>query len=231
MSIANITFETLLAYVVPAAILESLFVPLIANRIMWDSQVGLYFIIGFLGISVILGLLLDMWSVTVSTRLIRWQQNRRGEILFGKPDKRNTLFKYLETLYPNTSEKDKTSFIYAVFNNHVTEHIYSRRNYDWYFFQASRNTLTSFPFCLIALILLGNKYSWSLSIILAVGLVVIILILTIYIFMQSQLEIYYGYYVNVTLGYLLEHSDQYTKQVSLINNTTAINKGTKKKVA
>jgi hypothetical protein len=222
MNISNLTFETLIVYIMPAAIVELLLLPLIGpligNSMKWYTDSTLYSVLGFLGLSIVLGLFIDMFSVAVSSN---FQRKKRDTIFFGNQEKDNqekdNLLSYrLEKLYPESKSKDeKVKLIYAIFNIHVQEHIYARRNYDWYFYQASRNTIASFFLYFIALaclacwLAIGNNLTIYLIICISV-IAIIVLLPILYSFMISQLNIYYGYYVSVTLGYLLEQENRNT---------------------
>lgn len=208
-NIASLTYETLLAYVLPAAIVELLFLPLLYDRLnlRWDTDSAGYLVLGFIGLSVSVGLLLNMWG-TVLTILSRIQQRKRNLILFGKSDKPSFLFQRMQALYPNTAEPQKVELVYAIFNSHVPEHIYARRNWDWSFYQASRNILTASPLSITALVLLAIRDTWPGTLIASVFVATIVILAVLYFFTLRQLEIYYGFYANVVLGHLLEQSAQ-----------------------
>ena len=210
MNISNLTFETLIVYVMPGAIV---FLLSISNILEWHPDLTLYTLLGFCGISIVVGLLINMVSVLIFSKLLNFQQKQRDTIFFGKPEAKTPLLDRLEKLYPDSTSEEKVKLIYAMFNIHVKEHIYARRNYDWYFYQTSRNTLTSLPLCLMAL-MWGVDYGWSIVCIGSIGAYVSIVALigrVLHLFMIKQLEIYYGYYVSVTLGHLLEQENKNTE--------------------
>jgi len=163
--------------------------------------------------------------------LFKLQEIYRNIILFGKPHKGepSVLFKEMEILYPfekletlypekikNRQDKgDKikvqidvyAEYVYAIFNTHVREHVYARRNWDWYFYQASRNMLMASLLSIFAPILTGFRPTWSWTCI-VVGLVLTIIIIALCLLALRQLEIYYGFYANVVLGHLLKQGQQ-----------------------
>src|SRR3990172_9796406 len=103
-NIASLTNEVLLAYVLPAAIVELSFLLFIQNRwnLQWDLGAPSS-ILGLLGLSVALGFLID----ALGHLLVReWQRRERNLVLFGKPRRRTVLFQYMELLYPNTKKAD-----------------------------------------------------------------------------------------------------------------------------
>jgi hypothetical protein len=205
-NISNLTYETLLAYVLPAAIVELLFLPLLSDRLnlQWDNASAGYLVLGFISLSIVVGLVFNMWGTVVTTKIIDLQRRKRNLILFGESDKPTILFEYLKTLYPNAKgQNDKIDLVYAIFNFHVAEHIYARRNWDWYFYQSSRNIFATCPFSITGLILLAIQYTWSITTIIGVFLATIVILILVYNFMVRQLEVYYGFYAAVVLGYLL----------------------------
>ena len=124
----------------------------------------------------------------------------------------------LETLYPekikNRQDKVKVQidvyveYVYAIFNSHVVEHVYARRNWDWYFYQSSRTILTTCPFSIAGLVLLAIRDTWPSALIAGVFVTTMVILAVLYFFMVRQLEIYYGFYVSVVLGHLLKLSAQ-----------------------
>ena len=210
-NIASLTYETLLAYVLPAAIVELLFLPFLSDRLnlRWDIDSAGYLVLGFIGLSVVVGLAFNMWGTVVTTKLVDFQQKKRNLIFFGDSGKPSVLLKYLEALYPDAKEQDdKVELVYAIFNSYVVEHVYARRNWDWYFYQSSRNILTTCPFSIAGLVLLAIRDTWPSALIVGVFVATIVILAVLYSFMVRQLEIYYGFYVSVVLGHLLKQSAQ-----------------------
>jgi hypothetical protein len=213
-NIASLTYETLLAYVLPAAIVELLFLPLLNDPLLkgrlglsWAPASAGYIVLGFIGLSVFVGFLFNIWS-TVVTTVTGWQQRNRNRILFGKSDRPSVLFECMKVLYPKTNEQAKVDLVYAIFNSHVPEHVYARRNWDWSFYQASRNILATSPLSITALVLLAVRDAWPGTLIIGVFVAAILVLAAVYFFMLRQLEIYYGFYAHVVLGHLLEQSAQ-----------------------
>ena len=207
-NIASLTNEVLLAYVLPAAIVELSFVQFIQNRwnFQWDLSTPSS-ILGFLGLSVAVGFLID----ALGHLLVReWQRGERNIVLFGKPDSRTVLFQYMELLYPNTKKadvEDKVNLVYAIFNSHVSVHIYARRNWDWTFHETSRNLLISSPLTTIGLMLSASTWSVLLVTLIPIS-VALIDYFVLYKSMKWSLGTYYGYYASVVLGNLLDKSAQ-----------------------
>jgi len=207
-NIASLTNEVLLAYVLPAAIVELSFLQFIQNRwnFQWDLSTPSS-ILGFLGLSVAVGFLID----ALGHLLVReWQGGERNIVLFGKPDSRTVLFQYMELLYPNTKKadvEDKVNLVYAIFNSHVSVHIYARRNWDWTFHETSRNLLISSPLTTIGLMLSASAWSVLLVTLIPIS-VALIDYFVLYKSMKWSLGEYYGYYASVVLGHLLEKSAQ-----------------------
>jgi hypothetical protein len=208
----SVTYETLLAYVLPASIVEILILLLISSKIPgWDKDTTVYLILGFLGISIVIGLLINAFGTALTTKIFGLQKKWRNEILFGKPKKPSVLSiyldKYLKKVSPDKEYNDlseRAEFVYAIFNVKVSEHIYSRRNWDWYFYQSSRNILISSPITIILFIILSFQKQWLASYVILTLLVLFVCFWVIYLFMRRQLDIYYGYYASVVLGYLLK---------------------------
>jgi len=205
---ASLTNEVLLAYVLPAAIVELSFLRFIQNRwnLQWDLSAPSS-ILGFLGLSVAVGFLID----ALGHLLVReWQRRERNLVLFGKPDSRTVLFQYMELVYPNTKKadvEDKASLMYAIFNSHVSVHVYARRNWDWTFHETSRNLLISSPLTTIGLMLSASTWSVLLVTLIPIS-VALIDYFVLYKSMKWSLGTYYSYYASVVLGYLLDKSAQ-----------------------
>jgi hypothetical protein len=202
-----VTSMKLLAYV-PAAIVELSFLQFIQNR--WDLQWDLSApasLLGFLGLSVAVGFLID----AVGHLLVReWQRRERNLVLFGQPDSRSVLFQYMELLYPNTKNadvEDKVDLVNAIFNSHVSVHVYARRNWDWTFHETSRNLLISSPLTAIGLMLSASTWSVLLVTLIPIG-VALIDYFVLYKSMKWSLGTYYDYYASVVLGNLLDKSAQ-----------------------
>jgi len=215
----SVTYETLLAYVLPASIVEILILPFISSMIpKWDKDTAVYLVLGFLGISIVIGLLINAFGTAITTtKIFDLQKKWRNVILFGKPKKPSVLSiyldKYLKKVSPDKEYNDlseRAEFVYAIFNVKVSEHIYSRRNWDWYFYQSSRNILISSPVTIILFIILSNQNHWLSSYVILTLLILIFCFWVIYKFMRRQLEIYYGYYASVVLGYLLKIENKST---------------------
>jgi hypothetical protein len=163
--------------------------------------------LGFLGLSVAVGFLLD----ALGHLLVReWQRRERNLVLFGKPDSRTVLFQYMELLYPNTKKadvEDKVELVYAIFNSHVSVHVYARRNWDWTFHETSRNLLISSPLTTIGLMLSASTWSVLLVTLIPIS-VALIDYFVLYKSMKWSLGAYYGYHASVVLGHLLDKSAQ-----------------------
>jgi hypothetical protein len=216
-NIATLTYGTLLAYVMPASIVALAFLPFYCDWLkrQWCPNLAGFFVLVFIGVSILVGFLINALATVVSIDL---QQKARDLIFFWeyeRPSLRKLIFLFrrksdgpsvlselMEELYPEYKcEQEKVKLVYAIFNFHVREYIYARRNWDWYFYQASRNTLMASFVSIFAPILAGFRPTWYWAYT-TVGLVLTIVVL--YLFALRQLEIYYGFYANVVLGHLLE---------------------------
>jgi hypothetical protein len=206
--LSELAYDLLLAYGLPGAITVLIYGALLSNRLAlrWDLNSAFWEVLGFVVISIVVGLLLDMISAATVSKIWRFQQKRRDGILFGVKEKRTLLWKRMNEIYPDTDEGERAQLVYAIFNAHVQQHIYSRRNWDWFFFMASRSIFVTSYIPLIGLALLAWQQAWQIGWnVLAAGTATLILFV-VYHFMMRQLEIYYGYYANVALGHLL-HSE------------------------
>ena len=208
-NIASLTYEVLLAYILPGAIVQLSYLVFIQK--LWNLQWDLSspsFLLGFLGLSVAVGFLIDSLGHVLMNE---WQRSRRNLVWFGKPTSRSVLFHYMQTLYPSRNEKDvedletKVELIYAIFNSHVSEHVYARRNWEWTFHEASRNLLISSPLTTIGFMLSGRTWSVFLTVLISVSLIDYFIL---YKYMKWSLSTYYGYYASVVLGKLLEKSSE-----------------------
>ena len=157
--------------------------------------------------SVALGFLID----ALGHLLVReWQRRERNLVLFGKPDSRTVLFQYMELVYPNTKKadvEDKANLVYAIFNSHVSVHVYARRNWDWTFHETSRNLLISSPLTTTGLMLSASTWSVLLVTVIPIS-AALIDYFVLYKSMKWSLGAYYGYHASVVLGHLLDKSAQ-----------------------
>jgi hypothetical protein len=210
-TLSDLAYEMLLAYGVPGGL--SLIPYLIylskVHGIRWDLDLVGQYALSFAVLSVIAGLLLDMIAVAVTTKVWRFQQDKRNNIFFGSKGKRKLLWRLIADRYPNEtrdddSDDDRAALVYAIFNDCVSEYVFSRRNYDWYFAMFSRNIVVTYLIPSVGLGLVAHAFAWPIA---WVGLALLIaggLFAVLRLFMFRQIEIYYGYYANVVLGHLLK---------------------------
>lgn len=199
-NILSFTYVTFLAYIMPASIFLYLLHCCLDIEYGVDSKE--FIVICFIALSVLVGFLFNALSTVVTSELFKTQQKRRDSIFFGRKGKRTTLYTLIDDSLPD--EKTKIEYVYAIFNSHVPEHIYERRNWDWYFYQSSRNLLITSPFSISTLVWLAIRDTWPVAQWLTVFLSVLLILVILYFFASRQLGIYYGFYANTVVGYLLE---------------------------
>jgi len=207
MNIASLTYETILAYVLPAIIVELPLLPYLRNYMKLDLNLSsVNSVLGFAALTLALGLLIDMLSHVIWDDWSKWQRRIQRLIYFGCPDNPSLLLQLIDTALPNTSEQDKVKLVDGIFNFQASQHVYARRNWDWTFHEATRNVVIASFFAVIGIILLAIQGTSPLPRIPIPILIVLIAIIDafLYRYMKWSLTIYYSYNVNIALGYLFE---------------------------
>ncbi len=209
MKIENLTFETLVAYILPAFLLESVWVPIISPIISVPFQLGtLSWMLYGLVVTVLVGIIINALSTVFMSGLASKERNL---VFFGAHGNPSLLKREIVIHYANVPEESHIDLVYALFNKHVCEHVYGRRNYDWYFYMASRNLVVMSPLFLVGL-LVRTFITDAIPLFPAI----VSMILTagvswgLFCFMLTEVRTYYQYYANVALGTMLEETIKVT---------------------
>lgn len=203
MKIENLTFETLVAYILPAFLLGSIYLPILDHYGIIDRGfTSISEILLVVVLTILVGILVNMASTVFLSGFV---SKSRDFVFYGTDENPSLLTKKMEEYYPHVSDEEWTPIIYALFSRHVQGHVYTRRNYDWYFFMASRNLLVAFLILIPGLI--WHAYavkSWPVELTVIILLLSAGMIAVLLVFMKKALAVYYGYYVSIALGELLE---------------------------